>query len=227
MKLAVLVMSFAVAPALYGQTALIAKAASAWTEADADAAINAASHEAPASAELVSGIVHHNLAVQNPSRWLARAIIELEKCAKSGDPIASAYYGSALTVRAGALAAKGDQMGATADLDRGFALIDAAVRAMPGSLLLRLMRAENSVSTSEQSPFPRWSVAEEDISAVEASGAALSPEDRANLETLKARIALGRGDADSALRHLEAAIRTAPGSRAAAAARRLISDFED
>jgi hypothetical protein len=205
----------------------VALAESAWTETEANAAIAAASRTAPASVELVTGIVRHNLAAANPKKWAAAAVETLAKCAKGGDPTAMAYYGSALTLRAGLSASTGDVAGATADLEQGFGFMDKAVRAAPDSIALRIMRAENAASTSEQSPFKRWDVAAADVAVIEKSGGTLSPENLAGLEVLKARIAFGKGDAEDGIRRLEAAIRTAPTSRAAEAARALLSELED
>ncbi len=206
---------------------LLSAAAAANTEAEAQAVIGRAEKSEPSSVPLVTGITRHNMAEANPARWAAVAIETLEKCAKTGEPVALGYYGSAITLKAGLLSGKGDMMGATAALDEGFKKIDEAVRAAPGSMLLRFLRAENSVSVSERSPFARWDVAEADVAAIEKSGAALQDEDRARIETIRGRIALGKGDSAAAMRRFEAAIRAAPKSRAAAAARKLMEDFEE
>jgi hypothetical protein len=109
----------------------------------------------------------------------------------------------------------------------GFALLDKAVQAAPEAVALRFLRAENAISTSEQSPFKRWDVAAQDISAIEKSGVELSPADLAGLELLKARIAFGRGDGEEGLRRLETAIRTAPSSRSAETAREMLAELEE
>jgi hypothetical protein len=207
--------------------ALIAEAANINTEAQAQTMIARAEKSAPSCAALVTGITRHNLAVENPARWTAAAVEALEKCAKTGDPIALGYYGSALTIKAGLLSGKGDIAGATAVLKEGIGKMDQAVRAVPDSRLLRFLRAENAVSVSESSPFARWDVAEADVSAIEKSSLPLQAEDRARIETIRGRIALGKGDAAGAMRRFEAAIRTAPESPAAATARRMMEDFEE
>jgi hypothetical protein len=227
---AFLVMSFIAACVAHAEdprTALISRAAAVWTEKDAEAVIAAAARESPSAVDLVTGITRHNLAVADPSLWAASAIQTLERCAKTGDPIAMAYHGSALTIRAGMKSGKGDAAGASADLEAGFSLMDKAVRAAPNAIMLRFMRAENAASTSEQSPFPRWDVAAQDVAVIEKSAAALSAEDRAGLELLKARMALGRGDAGEGMRRLEAAIRTAPASRSAETARGMLAELEE
>jgi hypothetical protein len=226
-----LTLAFIIAFAAHAEDArtatIIAKAASAWTEKDAEAAISAAAREDPASVELVTGIVRHNLAVTDPGRWAAAAIEALGKSSKNGNPFAMAYHGSALTLRAGLKSGTGDVMGATADLDAGFALLDKAVRAAPDVLTLRFLRAENAASTSEQSPFKRWDVASQDVAVIEKSSRALSAEDRAGLELLKARISFGRGAVEEGLRSLEAAVRAAPSSKTADAARAMLADLEE
>jgi hypothetical protein len=176
--------------------ALIAAAVVSGTEAQARAVIARAEKSAPSCAALVTGITRHNLAVENPARWAAAAVEALEKCAKTGDPIALGYYGSALTISAGLLSGKGDVAGATAAVREGFAKMDQAVKAAPGSRLLRFLRAENAG-------------------------------DMARIETIRGRIALGKGDPAEAMRRFEAAIRTAPESPAAAAARKIMEDFEE
>ncbi len=205
----------------------VARATAVWNKEDGDAVIAAATRESPASVPLVTGIVRHNLAVTNPRDWAASAVETLAACAKYQNPTAIAYWGSALTLRAGLKSAMGDVAGASADLEAGFALLDKAVQKAPDDLFLRFLRAENAASASEQSPFARWDVAVQDTACLDAHAASLSKADRASLELIKARIALGRSDAEEALRRLEAAIRADPESRAAEAARAMLKDLEE
>jgi hypothetical protein len=206
---------------------LLAAAAAANTEAEAKAVISRAEKTAPSSVPLITGVTRHNLAVENPARWAAAAVESLEKCAKTGDPVAIGYLGSAVTLKADLLSKEGNMMGAAVALDEGFRKMDEAVLAAPGSVILRFLRAENSVSVSENSPFARWDVAEADVAVIEKSGALLPAEDRARIQTIRGRIALGKGDAAAAMRCFEAAIRTAPSSHSAVTARKIMEDFEE
>ncbi len=209
------------------QSALIALAGACWTQAEAEELIQKAKREAPASLPLVTGIVRHNLAVSDPGRWVQASLSILKPLASRKEPMALAYYGSALTLYASILAKNGAGADAAIELGEGAQDLDEAVRLAPDSLALRFLRAENSVSVSAKSPLKRWDVAAEDLALLEKSRARLSAGERASVELLKARVALGKGDASEAMRRCEAAIRAAPESRAAAAARRILKDFEE
>jgi hypothetical protein len=225
--IALLIVALSAAAAAQADDPFVVRAAAAWNKKDGDAVIAAAVRESPASVPIVTGIVRHNLAVADPRAWAASAIEALTSAAKGGDPIAIAYQGSALTLRAGLKSAAGDVAGASADLEAGFTLLDKAVQKAPDILTLRFLRAENAASTSEQSPFNRWDIAAQDAADIDAHAALLSKAELASLELLKARIALGKGNTEEGLRGLEAAIKLDPGSRTAETARAMLADLEE
>ncbi len=105
--------------------------------------------------------------------------------------------------------------------------MDAALGASPDSLLLRFLRAENSVSVSEGSPLKRWDVAKGDVAAIDRiAGTSLDAVDRARVLVIRGRVAIGTGDRNGGLRLLEEAARTAPGSKPSATAKKIIQDME-
>jgi hypothetical protein len=213
------------------ETSLLERAISTTDLKSGELLIASAQNAGQETADLVTGIVRHNLAISDPDRWAGEAVAFLEHFSRSVDPIAMAYYGSALTLKAGLLAKKGDSVGASAAIAEGFKKMDAAVRAAPDMASLRFLRAENALSVSERSPFKRLEVAEADYAALEkavsAGKAVLDPAGKARIEVGRARVALGFGETEEAIRGLESAIRIAPQSDAAVLARKLLADFEE
>ena len=206
---------------------LIALAAESWSQAQAEAAIQRAQGSDPELVALVTGIVRHNLAVKDPGHWAEAAIAALEPCAHGNDAVGLGYYGSALTLRARLASQKGDLIGATMGVQQGWAKLDDALKAAPDSLLLRFLRAENVISVGQSSPFKRWKVAEADLDRITGAQATLSLDERAHLELLRGRLALAKGDTNEGMRRMEAAIRMAPNSTAAADAKAALADYEE
>jgi tetratricopeptide (TPR) repeat protein len=177
---------------------------------------------------LYVGIVLHNVA-GNDSGRVEKSIAALKDYwTRKGDPLALAYYGSAVTMRGGVLSAKGDFIKAAAAVDEGFGLMDKAVSLAPADLEIRLLRAENGMSVAESSPFKRYDVVGADLAALETKLGSLDPETRAQWWLISARLAQARGkNLEAAIAAYENAIRAAPSSGHAAAAKKRLALLEE
>jgi hypothetical protein len=219
-----------------GEREILVRAAGISNAAEGEALEAEARRSDPDIGDLVHAIAEHNLAEQNPKLWAEKAVADLQALAKSADPadpadpagpVALCYWGSALTLRASLRSKAGRLIEALVDLDSGFKKMDAALGASPDSLLLRFLRAENSVSVSEGSPLKRWDVAKGDVAAIDRiAGTSLDAVDRARVLVIRGRVAIGTGDRNGGLRLLEEAARTAPGSKPSATAKKIIQDME-
>jgi tetratricopeptide (TPR) repeat protein len=183
---------------------------------------------AGAEADLCMGIVYHNLAMNKPESNADKSIALLEAVVKkTGNPLARGYWGSALTLKASGLAAKGDYAGAASLVAQGIALIDEAVAAAPGMTTLRFLRASNGLDVSGNSPFKRYDVVAEDIRILETSAEKFSPEESAGVQLMKGELLIAQGKIDEGIRALEQAVRSAPESASAQIARKKLALLDE
>jgi tetratricopeptide (TPR) repeat protein len=237
MRYAILLMALALAtPLAVTETqalgsALLSRVETGFSPDKADALLAEAALAPQPERDLYVGIIYHNLALAKPAAGYEEKAIERLRAAEvkgsQNENLARAYEGSCITLKAAGRDKQGDAAGATLLLEKGFALLDAAVKAEPNRIDLRFLRAENSVDVSASSPFSRVPEAKADCAVIQAHEAELSPAEAAALHLALGKIAQLERRVDLALREWERAVKLAPASPGAAEARKLISRYED
>lgn len=165
--------------------------------------------------ELSVGIVYHNLARLNPQAYLKAATASL-KILSDTIPLALAYYGSVLTIQGGYAQDLHDMVGATTATQDGIDAIDLAVSREPQNTSIRLLRIENGLSVSRDSPFKRWDVIKVDLDYVSSlPKGTFSSETQAKLLVFAGDLAMGRNQVNQAVKDYRRAIKLAPASLAA------------
>jgi len=178
--------------------------------------------------DLYVGIALHNLATGDPATWAQKAADRLvlykgsERAA-----LAMAYRGSAVTLVASALSAKGNLIGAAAKLNEGFGIMDKAVKADPADVAIRILRAENGLSISETTPFNRVTQVKEDVAYLGTLTARMSAGSLSQYYLMAGRLALLERRAGDAITLLEKSVAAAPGSDTAKRAAELLAELEE
>lgn len=179
-------------------------------------------------AALAAGIVLHNLARLDPPRYCEPALASLKPLAVVS-PLAQAWYGSALTIRGGLAQTNKDLVGATAWTDEGLQTLDAAVTRDPASLAIRIIRVENNISVSRESPFKRWDTVKTDIAWLRQldSTGKLPPAFRPRLALYAGEQALAAGKVTEALKQFDQAIKLGPKTAAGRTAAARLAELEE
>lgn len=179
------------------------------------------------NSNLYMGIAYHNLSQSDPD-FVDQSIELLEESWKENElPLALAYLGSAVTIRAGIAAESGDLLAAMADLSAGIKKIDKAVILDPDSLNIRVLRIVNSISLSKSSPVSREKEIEEDLDCLFVQLAELDNETQSLYWFYTGDFALTQNRWDDAFFALEKAIQTAPLSSYAQTAEQLLWELEE
>ncbi len=179
-------------------------------------------------ADLYPGIVYHNLSRHYPEKYLHHALTHLQAAYENNhDPVALAYWGSALTMRAGMAADSGDLASAIADLEQGIQKIDTAVNKNTANVLLRFLRMINSLEVTENSPLDRLAVAKEDLQYLQAHYNAFNNSNKSLYKLCEAKIAIQEDSIEYALSCLEQAIRLNPQSATAREAKAILLEWEE
>jgi len=180
-----------------------------------------------AFSKLFRGIAWHN-AARSDARAVDTGIPLLESAWKTqGQPLALGYLGSLLTIRAGIAAQKGNLIGATEDLSRGLSLLDESIRISPDSLDLHILRLNNSISVSDQSPADRSEAVSEDLDFLEKGLPSLPPEIKSLYYYCRGRTAIDDEMWDEGFALLEEAIRSGSGTPFAREAEKLLWQLEE
>lgn len=129
---------------------------------------------------LYRGIILHNLANSGKHEYEQRAENEL-KTLRNSDPLARAYYGSVLTIKAGSAYKKKDLIGSLILLKRGYGELDKAVSLAPANVTIRFTRLINALESAKDSPIDRMEVAKADIDFLHAQESGLNANDKALL----------------------------------------------
>lgn len=206
----------------------LAKAASAWLAVLVLALpLRAADRDPALPADLSEGIDLHNAALAKPDlETIQKAKSLLEPLAER-IPLAKAYYGSAISLEAGAEAKGGNALKALALLDDSSRLIDQALASDSENPELRFLRMENCYGVSSDSPVNRWPVMKEDLDWLDRRRAAFASAERAVID-LYAGLYLARSrDIEGALDAWDSCVREAPQSPEAAEARALLAKYGD
>jgi tetratricopeptide (TPR) repeat protein len=178
--------------------------------------------------DLYLGIVYHNLSRSCPEKYIEKAIHHLQTAwDTTHDTTALAYLGSAVTVKAGMAAERGDFASAIADLEEGIQKLDSAVDRDSQNIMLRFVRMINAFEVTENSPLDRLAVAKEDLQYLETHYHALNASQKALYKFCEAKIALAEDHITHALSCLEEAIRLNPQSQTARDAHALLLEWEE
>jgi tetratricopeptide (TPR) repeat protein len=178
--------------------------------------------------DLYVGIVYHNLAVDCPEKYVDLAITHLKAAYEIGkNNLALAYWGSALTIRAGMAAARKDLVSAAADLEQGVQKIDAALTNDAANIALRFLRIINSIKLKKNSPLNRLPLAKEDMRYLEAKYSVFNNSSKSLYKLCEGKIALAENRIQDALSCLEQAIQLNPQSAAAREAQAILAELEE
>jgi tetratricopeptide (TPR) repeat protein len=176
---------------------------------------------------LQKGIEAHNAALAGDEGRIAVALALLGPEGWDRPPLALAYHGSVITLQASQAKREGKLMKALGLIDAGTKEIDRALDSDRANLELRTLRMENSLVLYEASPIDRRKLAVEDLACLRTRWAELKPEARSAVELDSGRLSLADKRLDEAFAFWRKAVREAPGSDAAARARKLLARYGD
>jgi len=174
--------------------------------------------------EINRGIGYHERAQTEPEGNIERGQ-EILRPYINEYPLAKGYYGSLITLEAGAYAKRNNVLRAMALLDEGTSLIDEAVRSAPTLAELRVLRMVNSYALSNQSPLDRYGIMKTDIDWLEANRNLLDAKLRGLLELYKGLYYLKNSRINNAITAFEACITVSPRSPEAREAERQLKRY--
>ena len=130
------------------------------------------------------------------------------------ESLARAYYGSALTIKAGNYAKK-SPIKALMNLKKGSKLIDEAVKKDNDNIELCILRLENGIDVSRGSPVKRYTVIREDVDYFIAQKkiSLLGDELKAEVYLFCGHYYLDSKDSDNARKYFELAYNSSPDSK--------------
>lgn len=181
--------------------------------------------------QIQKGIEYHNRArsagEKNP-QGLIEDCLALLKPFTQTDAIASAVYGSALTVKASFLASD-NPMKSLGFLEKGNQFIDKAVAMDSKNVFCRLLRLENGIEVSRTSPLKRYGIIKSDVEFFIDEGKIeqLSDCDKAEAYLYCAFFYLDSGDLDTALELFEEAAQAAPESESGKRAKKMLDIYSE
>ncbi len=177
---------------------------------------------------LFLGILYHNLMVLDPAKHEAKALQYAKAAAEeSAGALTQVILGSVTTLQGEIAVDKGDVVMASAKIDEGFKLMDAAVKGDPDNRNARMFRLANALEVSKRSPFPRYDIAQTDLDYLETFNESYSPGMRSFLQLCAGRLALHHNRVDDAIGLLEKALRLAPQSASGRRAQQFLDELEE
>jgi len=177
-----------------------------------------------ADVTLTRGILIHNMCAAGKTGRIEEGKQILENI-KS--PLSQGYYGSIVTLEGGIASKNGNLLKATQKVQKGFDLIDAAVKNDPENITLRVLRLENSLGVVRGSPFKRDDVLTTDSTFLVGKAAIQPAEVQAHIYYLAGDAAFEIGNLNDAFVYLENAIRSDPKSVYARKADDLLWQLEE
>lgn len=135
--------------------------------------------------------------------------------------LACAYYGSALTIKAGQYASK-SPMKAYSNLKKGSKLIDKAVKMESKNVHLRILRLENGIDVSRGSPVKRYKIIRDDVDYLLKIVDHFEPEVKAEVYLACGNFYLDSKKDDLAKKYFELAYKSSPDSDFGARAKEMI-----
>ena len=183
------------------------------------------------NSQITKGIEYHNLSRadsgKNASANIEKALITLEPFVSS-DGIACAYYGSALTIKAGIISEK-NPIKSLSYLEEGSSYLDKAVNLKPDDIELRMIRLENGIEVSQSSPVKRYSVIKEDVDflLLEKNMCQLSSKDQAEAYLYCGYYFQDAGDLETALDLFDLAVETNGECEAGLTAQKMLDKYSE
>jgi len=172
---------------------------------------------------LAEGIAFHNAAMKDPAN-IEKGKAALEPYIDSM-PVAKGYFGSIVTIEAGVYAGKKNVIKAMSLLNKGSAMIDAAVEADPDNEELRFLRMENAYDVSEGSPLNRYKVMKKDLDWLDSRKGGYEPELQGVIELYKGLYLAKSKKIDEALDAFDACVAVSPNSNEAMRAQAEIAKY--
>ena len=158
----------------------------------------------------IRGILYHNMSHLGDADAGERAEAELEGIASAA---ALGYLGSLKTIEGRSLKDAGKLLKARKVVLEGLDLIDRAVERFPDDVYLRLLRVENGLAVSAESPIKRYKVIEKDLDYLMDHPGLQDAEDRSKLLCLAGMMYQGTRKKAEAEEHFARAFEAAPRSR--------------
>lgn len=212
----------------FAKVGLLQKAQSFTSVAELQAMIPTVEKSKDPNKDLILGIIYHNLATAGQDQQLSKALKYTDDAfKKTKNPLAQAYYGSAITLEANVAYKKGDVATASAKLDQGSKIIDLAVQSSPNDIGIRMLRINNAISISEASPFNRYDVIRTDLAFMKTKLGSLPTDVKACYYYMSGKVAVKDKKIDDAIVFFEAAVKSAPTSVYAAQARKQLALFAE
>lgn len=181
-----------------------------------------------AEKEIYIGILYHNLAVSDPAKYAQKAVQTCKAAYEQyHSALARAYYGSAVTLLAKLANASGDVTTASARLDEGARILDAAVTQEPSNLDVRAVRMNNAVEVSASSPFPRYDVAKTDVQYFLSRLNELDADTRSMVYYIQGVVALQEHNTGTALSSFEKSAAASPSCNYAKLSRKQMAMLEE
>jgi tetratricopeptide (TPR) repeat protein len=174
---------------------------------------------------LAEGIALHDAAMKDSSK-IEKGKEVLEPLIETSS-VAKGYYGSLVTLEAGVYADKKNVIKAMSLLNKGSALIDAAVDSDPDNEDLRFLRMENAYEVSESSPLNRYKVMKKDLDWLDSRKASYDKAWQGVIELYKGMYLVKSKKIDEALDAFDACIAVSPGSPEAARAESEIDRYSE
>jgi len=228
MYLITLVIAFAVSP-LFGAD-MLERVESNYSEAAGKALIAEIRKSNNADNDLYCGIVFHNLANESKNEqresYALKAISLLSKY-KDTNPVGCAYLGSTITIMGSVNSQKKKLMEAVKNLEEGARLIDSAVAKSPENISVRMVRLQNAVGVSKDSPIKRWKVARTDVDYLKTKESKLNNVYKADLYFYSGETYLGEKKTNEAIREYAIAVKFAPESVSGVRARNNLAKYSE
>ena len=183
------------------------------------------------NAQVSKGIEYHNLSRadggKDASANIEKALSTLEPFVSS-DAIACAYYGSALTIKAGIISEK-NPIKSLSYLEEGSSYLDKAVSMKTDDIELRMIRLENGIEVSRSSPVKRYSVIKEDVDflLLEKNMCQLSPQDKTEAYLYCGYYFQDAGDLETALDLFEMAVEADSNCGAGKTAQKMLDKYSE
>ena len=167
--------------------------------------------------QIQKGIELHNLSHSTEGEESDAMIDECMKILEpfiEKDSLACAYYGSALTIKAGNYAKK-SPVKALMNLNKGSKLIDEAVKKDSDKIELHILRLENGIEVSRSSPVKRYKVIREDVDyfIAQEKVSLLGNELKAEVYLFCGHYYLDSKDSENARKYFEFAYNASPDSK--------------
>ncbi len=181
-----------------------------------------------AEKEIYIGILYHNLALRDTAKYAQKAVQTCKAAYEQyNSALIRAYYGSAITLTAKLANENGDIVTASAKLEEGARIIDAAVTQDPTNLNIRALRMNNAIEVSASSPFPRYDVAKQDIQYFLSRLSELDADTRSMVYYDQGIVALHDRNTQLALSAFEKSIAASPSCDYAKLARKQLALLEE